>query len=89
MKLIADLRQKHLEKFQDLVVEYKREHGESFNLRIQNNGAIVRSAISAGWFGDVEGDVNELVGEMSVADVEKYAREVDALFEKFTVIDPN
>ena len=89
MKLLTDLRQKHLEKFQDLVVEYKQENPNGFSLRIQNNGVIVRSAISAGWYGDVKEDAADIVGNMSVDEVEEMARDVDGLFEKFTVTDPN
>ena len=80
MKLFDDLRQRHLEAFEE---EYL--NAESKKGRNTDNGAIVRAAQKAGW---VDGDIGD-VGDMIPRDVIKLARQINQRYTELTTLDPN
>jgi len=90
---ITDLRQRHLEKW---LTEMEGERPDIIeNVKtipdIVFNGVAIRSAIKAGWFGDVlvAGEVETLVGDLSFAEAKRLGNEVWSAYKAATTIDPN
>lgn len=79
--LIDDLRQRHLEKFEE---EYWKL-ADNIRGRNRDNGATVRAAQAAGWLKRDPGPV----GDMKPADVRRLAEAINARYTELTTIDPN
>ena len=82
---IVKLLQLHLEGFEEI----SNDEYQLFELRGANriNGATVRSAVSAGWFGD--GLTVDDVGKMTPVEVRKLAEDINDAYKKATETDPN
>ena len=80
MKIKDDLRQRHLEAFEETYL-----NGESKKGRNTDNGAVVRAAQKAGW---LDGDIGD-VGDMMPRDVIKLAQEINRRYVEMTTLDPN
>lgn len=82
---IVKLLQLHLEGFEEISND---EYG-LFELRGTNriNGATVRAAVDAGWFGD--GLSVDDVGKMTPVEVRKLAEDINDAYKKATEPDPN
>jgi hypothetical protein len=82
IEIISDLRQRHLEAFEDALGE-----GGIANLAkvrgATGNGMICRAALDAGWIKDVD------VGELHGGDAQKLATAVFDAYRAATAIDPN
>jgi hypothetical protein len=83
VKLITDLRQRHLEKWER---EFNRFRGDDKGVSTYH-GAVVRAALAAGWFGD-DGSADD-VDDMTPRQVRQLSAEVDALYAEVTTLDPN
>jgi hypothetical protein len=83
MKLITDLRQRHLESWER---EFNKLRGDDKGVSTFH-GAVVRAALAAGWFGD-DGDPGA-VDDMTPREVRKLSGEVNARYEEVTTLDPN
>jgi hypothetical protein len=85
MKLTKDLRQRHLEAFEE---HFWSAQGEKrWQGKNRDNGLTVRSAIAAGWFSDAPDP--DVVLEMKPSEVAKLAQQVNELYVEVTRIDPN
>lgn len=83
MKLITDIRQRHLEKFEALYfVDVEDRKGVS-----TETGAAVRAAVEAGWFADVPNGYDVADEKPSV--VRALAQQVNDLYLDIIKIDPN
>lgn len=80
MKLRSDIKQRHLEKFEQLA--FGDDDPTTAGL---SRGHIVRAAVESGWFGDDAGDV----GDMTPADVRKAWEAVTEAYKAMIAIDPN
>jgi hypothetical protein len=81
MKLKTEIKQRHLEAWETayLAIDTKGSSNHA--------GAVVRSAIEAGWFDDpVSVDA---VGDMAPSEVRRLARDIDKLYTDIISIDPN
>jgi hypothetical protein len=83
MKLITDLRQRHLEAWER---EFNKFRGDDKGVSTFH-GSVVRAALAAGWFGD--GADADAVDEMTPREVRKLSAAVDALYTEVTTLDPN
>jgi hypothetical protein len=83
MKLIKDLRQRHLEAWER---EFNRIRGDDKGVSTYH-GAVVRAALAAGWFGE-DGDP-DTVDDMTPREVRKLSADVDSLYAEVTTLDPN
>ena len=82
LKLRTDLRQRHLEAFEDAFNEQDgTASGQSIIRRMS-----VDTAMKAGWFGD---NVDVDLGEMTGKEIAKLSEAVWALYRDLTNIDPN
>ena len=89
MKVISDLRQKHLAGWTKALRELKPENvGVVTELpEVEFDGVTVKAAIVAGW---VEGvDDPTVVDDMKGGEVSKFAAEVWKSFKEARQIDPN
>lgn len=82
MKLIKDLRQRHLEDFETHFNAVGPQKGRSTIA-----GLTVRAAIQAGWFADPV--TVDAVGDMTGAEVEALSLSVDKVYMEARHIDPN
>ena len=80
---IIKLLQHHLEEFEEI----SHDSYHLFELRGRNriNGATVRAAIDAGWFGKTDADVSQ----MTPIEVMSLAEEINDAYKKATETDPN
>lgn len=83
MKLIDDLRQRHLEEWEKHFHELR---GDDKGVS-RYYGAVVRAALAAGWFTDAPEP--SAVDEMKPAEVRKLAKRVDDAYVGATTLDPN
>ncbi len=79
MKII-DIRQKHLEAFEEA---YNKDRPVGLS---SSAGHAVRAALAAGWFDDA-GGVD--VGDMKGSEVRRIAKEIDAAYNAAVSLDPN
>lgn len=82
MELNRDLRQRDLER---LEAEYEGIELGDLQGAQRIHGAVVRSAIRAGW---ITGVTVDDVADMRAADVRRMARQVNALYEELVNVDP-
>lgn len=90
MKLITDLRQRHLEAF-EAEVNARKGEGDVRGLST-DAGLAVRSAIAAGWFtdgNDPHATDPDIVGDMAPAAVRKLAKAVNTAYIEAVQTDPN
>lgn len=85
MKLITDLRQRHLEAF-EAEVNARKGDGDVHGLST-DAGLAVRSAIAAGWI--IDATDPDVVGDMAPADVRKMAKAVNTAYLEAVRTDPN
>jgi hypothetical protein len=83
VKLITDLRQRHLEAWER---EFNSRRGDDTGVSTFR-GTVVRAALAAGWFGE-DGDP-DTVDDMTPRQVRQLSAEVDALYAEVTTLDPN
>jgi hypothetical protein len=83
VKLITDLRQRHLEAWERSFNSLRGDDTGVSTFR----GTVVRAALAAGWFGE-DGDP-DTVDDMTPRDVRKWAAAVDELYNEVTTLDPN
>lgn len=82
LTLRTDLKQRHLEAFEDAFADQdKTRTGQSVLRRMT-----VETALNAGWFGD---NVTVELGDMSGREVAKLADAVWSLYRDLTNIDPS
>lgn len=79
MQITTDLRQHHLEAFEEA---YNKDRPVGMST---SAGHAVRAAIAAGWFTSDPGDV----GEMKPSEVRRLSREIDAAYNEAIALDPN
>lgn len=78
---IIDLKQRHLEAFEDAY------HAADVKDGLSNiSGRTVRAAIAAGWFGE---GCDADVGEMKAGEVRQLAQEINEAYTAAVTIDPN
>jgi hypothetical protein len=85
MKLITDLRQRHLEAFEH-EVNTRKGDGDVRGLST-DAGLAVRSAIAAGWI--IDATDPDVVGDMAPAAVRKLAKAVNTAYIEAVQTDPN
>lgn len=81
MNIIKDLRQRHLEAWEDAYFRLS-DGKKGMN---SDNGAVVRAAVEAGWLDGDPGDV----GEMKPAGVIALAKKINNAYTEATTLDPN
>lgn len=82
MKLRTDLKQRHLEAFEEAFADMdKNKTGQSILRRMT-----VDTALKAGWFGD-NTDVD--LGEMTGREIARLSESIWTLYRELTDIDPN
>lgn len=81
MEIIKDLRQHHLEAFEEA---YNKDRPVGLSSAA---GHAVRAALTAGWFNGSAESVD--VGEMKPAEVRRLSREIDAAYNAAVALDPN
>ena len=87
--IVEDIRQSHLEAFDDAYWELKdnAKHGGKGNNR--DNGFVVRAALTAGWFGpDYVLDVDKRVSNMKPGVVIELADMINAKYKVVTAVNP-
>lgn len=82
---ITDLRQRHLEAYEEHYNNLTND-GKLRGLS-RDSGAVVRAAIKAGWFGDAL--KAEAIDDMTGGEVRKLAKAVNEAYREATTIDPN
>lgn len=86
-ELLTDLRQRHLEAFERNLNELQSDAEPTAIDAALSNGAFVRAAQMAGWFGDTLTD--EGVGDLTFKQIERFARQIVELYKDAVTIDPN
>lgn len=82
LKLRTDLRQRHLEAFEDAFADMdKTKTGQSILRRMT-----VETALRAGWYGD---NADADLGEMTGREIARLSEQVWTLYRELTDIDPN
>jgi len=88
-EIVDDLRQRHLEAFDDAYWELKDNAKYGGKGKNRDNGFVVRAAMTAGWFGpDYELDVDKRVSNMKPAIVLELADMVNAKYKVATSVNP-
>lgn len=85
MAEIIDIRQRHLEAYEELYNDLTNS-GALRGLS-RDSGAVVRAAVKAGWFGDSL--KVETVDDMTGGQVRRLAKIVNEAYREATTIDPN
>lgn len=83
MTKFIDLRQRHLEKFEEV---FWADDGVKRGAQ-RRAGVLVRAAIAAGWL--VDPITEQELGDMAAKDVRDLAAEIDAKYGEAASLDPN
>jgi hypothetical protein len=87
--MLDDLRQSHLESFDDAYWELKDSAKHGGKGKNRDNGFVVRAALAAGWFGpDYVLDVEKRVSNMKPSAVIELADMINAKYKVVTAVNP-